>query len=112
VTAPPEEIIMWSNLWYEARRNMPKRHPSFMGSSVLLRELLGYSSVTKTGGKVGNRVSCEQHVKTAIERGDKPRDPQRQRLLKMLAGPHGKTVIRAIAIQRGIDLSKYKVWPK
>lgn len=101
----------WSSLWFNARRNMPKRHPTYMGSSVVLRVLLGYSQFTKSGGAIGKRVSCEQHVKTAIERGDRPRDPQRQRLLKMLAGPHGKTLVKAIAIQRGLDLSKYKVWP-
>lgn len=102
----------WQLLWMAARDNMPRRHPKYMGSSVLLRTLLGYSSVTKSGGKIGQRVSCEQHVRSCIVRGDKPRDPQRQRLLRMLAGPHGTTVVRALAIQRGIDLKPYKVWPK
>lgn len=101
----------FSVLWDDARRNMPRRHPTYMGSSVLLRELLGYSSVTKTGGAIGKRVSCEQHVKTAIERGDKPRDPERQRILRPLAGPHSRTVIKVIALRRGIDLTPYKYWP-
>jgi hypothetical protein len=98
----------WPQIWRAARANMPRVHPRYMGSPTVLRTLLGYAVVTKAGRK----MSCALHVRTAMDRGDKPRDPQRQRLLKMLAGPHGTTLAKAIAIQRGIDLSKYKVWPK
>jgi len=97
----------WSRMWITARKNMPRIHERYMGSPTVLRALLGYSIVTKSGRK----MSCAQHVYTAIARGDKPRNPKQARLLTMLAGPHGKSIAKAIAIRRGLDISKYKVWP-
>jgi hypothetical protein len=82
-----------------------------MGSPTVLLTLLGYPLVTKKGKAPGTKLSCGQRVYNATRGGNKPRDPEQARLLEMLAGPHAKTLIKAIAIRRGLDLSKYKVWP-
>lgn len=103
-----DERVYWSETWRLARGNMPRRHPYNMGSPTVLRALLGY----KVGpSESGVPTGVGQHCRTAEDRGDRPRCPQRQRILKMLAGPHGKTIAIAIAIQRGFDLSKWKHWP-
>lgn len=111
----------WSELWTLAYRNMPykvrvlrdpvTKKPRFrehIGRGYLLRLLLNY----KCFNDDGRALSHSLHVRTAIARGDKPRDAKRQRLLRLLASNHSSTVIKAIAAKRGLDLSKYEVWPK
>ncbi len=98
----------WSDRWNKARRNMPRVSPSRMGSPTVLRTLLGYK-VDKS--KNGVPAGVGQHCRTAEDRGDKPRNLQRRRTLELLAGPYGTTFVKIIAIQRGLDLSRYKYWP-
>lgn len=38
---------------------------------------------------------------------DRPME-RRQQALEQLAGPHGKTIMRMLAIQAGVDLSRYQ----
>ena len=85
------EKTYWSNLWIDAWQNMP-RH-----SGDLLCKLLGYKTRSARGNWLGNGT-----VYVNKERGSKPRNPQAARLLQMIAGPQGKTIALAIAIQRGI----------
>lgn len=91
---------------------MPRVHADRMGSPKVLRTLLGYkTNPTRNSSGVDVSQAHGQHVRTATDNGSKPRNPQAARLLEMLAGPHGTTIVRAIAIQRGLDLTPYKVWP-
>lgn len=99
--------------WYEQKFLMNYSNGSSFhgverrGRKTLVRILLGYKHTDPQG-----RNCAAQHFDSAAIRGSKPKDPQKARLLEMLAGPHGATFVRAIAIQRGIDLKRYKKWPK
>ncbi len=83
--------VLWRERWQHAWDTMP-RH-----SGTMLCLLLGYKTRSPTGQYLGNNT-----VFNNWRRGSKPRNPQAARLLTMLAGPHGETVAKAIAIQRGI----------
>jgi hypothetical protein len=97
-----EDKNYWAQCWLDALANMPRsREYLTHGSPKVLRMLLGYKSAG---------MSCSLHVSTATGRGTKPRGPKRQALLKMLASPNGKTIARAIAINHGIDLSRWPHW--
>lgn len=102
----------WRSLWRAAQSNMPywiqKTDGRMMGQTSLLMRLLGFKSHASTGSP----ASLTQAYHTCLGRGTKPKDPQRARLLEMLAGPHGSTYVRVIAIQRGIRLERYTQWPK
>jgi hypothetical protein len=95
-----EERDEWSEIWYAALLNMPKKSNS-IGATMLYR-LLGYRIWDPQG-----RNRAAHHYFTNRVRGSKPKDPKRQELLKQLAGPHGQVIARAIAAKRGIDLKKY-----
>lgn len=81
----------WQSLWHDAWAIMP-RH-----SGDVLVKLLGYSVRSPKGYHLGNGTVWQNY-----RRGSKPRNPQTARLLKILAGPHGRAIAIAIAIQRGI----------
>ena len=87
---------------------MPRLRRGLMGSPTVLMMLLGYKTEPSSKGvPAGNG----QYAFTAAQRGTRPKGQQRQETLKMLAGPHGQAIAKAIAIKRGIDLSKWPYWP-
>lgn len=105
--------VYWQTQWVGAMENMPwylvrtkDGHDIKQGQKTLVRILLGYKHTDPQG-----RNCAAQHFDSAAIRGSKPKDPQKAKLLQMLAGPYGTTLVRAIAIQRGIDLKRYKKWP-
>ena len=73
----PEEREQWCEYWRAARANV--------GSGRQVRYLLGYPVIDKQGRPTGGQQFC-----TAMWRGDKPREPERQKMLKALAGPYGR----------------------
>lgn len=101
-----EDRAYWTELWFNARSNMPRRKGDHRGSPLVLRMLLGY-----TYRDQHHRNSASQHFHTASSRGDKPKDENRAELLRMLAGPYGTVIARALASKRGLNLSKYPKWP-
>jgi hypothetical protein len=101
-TRSKEEIAQWRELWKTALRNMPRRNINSAGSPYVLLSLLGYS-VQK--GYASNTYT------TNMCYGRKPLTLIKQERLKALAGPHSSTMAKVIAIQRGFDLTPYKVWP-
>src|SRR4051812_48900133 len=101
-----EERKYWAALWFQAARNMPRRKPNDAGYTVLAL-LLGRQIKDPQG-----RNCASQHTFSAANRGYRPRNPQQQRVLKMLAGPNGTALAKAIAITNNIDLGPYKHWPK
>ncbi len=84
----------WSTLWLNAKHNCGDR-PS------LLCNLLGYSLHSPTGWRTANT-----RWYTNMRRGSVPRLPAQQRLLQMLGGPHGQTIVIALCIQRGLKPPK------
>ena len=98
-----EQSKYWQECWRSARANMPRYYKTQgQGSVSVLMLLLGYAVNQKS---VGNRYWNK------LNGGFKPREPEAAKLLPMLAGPHGSTIAKAIALNKGIDLSKWKYWP-
>jgi len=99
-----EQWQYWQGLWFRAWQLMP-RH-----SATMLCKLLGYSVakppklINRFNGKAYYASNgANSRIYSNYRRGSKPRLPGQQRLLKMLAGPHGETVAKAIALQRGFE---------
>ena len=94
--------VLWRERWQHAWNAMP-RH-----SATMLCKLLGYKVtkpprlINKSGKAYYMSNGSNSRIYVNYTRGSKPRNPQAARLLTMLAGPHGETVAKAIAIQRGI----------
>ena len=101
----PEERFFWRLLWDAALNNVPKKNKKEIGWTTL-GLLLEYPRSDPKG-----RNAVSEHMRTARNRGCKPAKPSQQKLLRMFGGTHGKTMIKAVMIQRGIDLSEYKIWP-
>ena len=94
-----KEVMYWSDCWRRAMANMPHKRGG-TGRPRLLRTLLGYPHTPNRGHSL--------HVEACVRYGSKPRDPDRARLLETLAGLHGKTIVKVIAIQKDLDLTGYK----
>ena len=92
----------WREKWRAAWFNVPPYKKTGMGRSTMVRRLLGYSTKSEKNAHYG-----AIHFYTAKTRGDKPRDPQKAWMLEMLAGPHGKTIAYALAIQQGLDIEEF-----
>ncbi|SRR6266852_2394997 len=119
----------WRELWRDALLNMPAmaiiprrerivksaingltmtwyRSGYHRGAAIALRLCLGYHTYNAQGRS--NAAGC---IYMAIQRGSAPRGAARQRLLRVLAGPHGATLARARLIQLG-QADRFKFWPK
>lgn len=90
-----------SKLWADAWSNMPidpegRTVRNSTKKARLLVRLLGYRN-----GHAHDRI------KLAINRGSKPRDPEMQRKLQLLGGPHGTTLAKTMMIQQGITFKDF-----
>lgn len=87
----PEEYRYWHAIWWAAVDNMPSNASSDFDRDIYLRKLLGKAAPDPEG--------VDSHPIWWLAG-----DPEGGRLLRLLAGPHGKTLAKAMAIQKGIDL--------
>lgn len=90
------EIQQWKDIWYNARRNMPKRHAKNTGWAMLGLLLFG-------------KRRLHMKVYSLSYDGRPPKEEKQQDVLRMLGGPYGKVFARAIMQKRGLDPSKF-IW--
>lgn len=114
-----EEQLFWSRCWRKALENMPRIRGKRAPSRIVLARLLGYKdgfhggiprNIDDTYGRENPNAKvysmAGQHIGDHIRWGTKPRK-ERAALLKILAGPYGKTISRAMLIRLGDDITNY-----
>jgi hypothetical protein len=100
----------WRGYWINALNNMPRYSPNRPPSKIALLKMLGYKLSEDSLGRRGTSFDMQRYSAMA-QRGTLPKNPEVANLLKMLGGPHGKTIAKAVVIRRNLDLSKWKYWP-